>query len=136
MAVCSVADCGQPPYSRSLCRRYYEQWRNGAPFDAPLQRLAKGRYTTCTIDGCERPHRAHRLCQFHYHRLWSGRSVTSTQTNVGTGHPQAKLTTEQVRAIRELRTQGWTLRRLAAEFSVSDHAVRALLDGRTWKHVQ
>jgi len=135
VAVCSVADCGQPRYCRGLCRRHYEQWRRGAPFAAPLQRLAKGRYTTCTVEGCSRPHRAHRLCQFHYQRLWSGRSVTTTQMNVGERHPRAKLTVEQVREIRRLRAQGWTLRRLAAEFGVSDHAVRAILDSRTWKHV-
>ncbi len=56
-------------------------------------------------------------------------------SNVGERHPRAKLTAEKVRAIRQLRIQGWTLRRLAAEFGVSDHTVRAILDSRTWKHM-
>ena len=135
MTVCTVADCGGPFYCRGLCRRHYEQWRNGAPFDAPLQRIAKGRYTTCTVEGCDRPHRTKRLCQYHYHRLWAGLPVTPTPKNAEQRDPRAKLTAEQVRAIRRLRGQGWTLRRLAAEFGVSDHAVRAILDGRTWKHL-
>ncbi|MBB3606658.1 hypothetical protein FHT40_006349 [Mycolicibacterium sp. BK556] len=135
MAVCTVADCDREFYCRGLCRRHYEQWRRGAQLDAPLQRVAKGRYTTCTIDGCGRPHRAHRLCQLHYHRLWSGRSVTTARTNVGEGHPRAKLTADRVRAIRQLRAEGWTLRRLAAQFGVSGHSVHAIVDRRTWRNV-
>lgn len=135
MAECTVGECDRPFYCRGLCRRHYEQWRNGAQFDAPLQRIAKGRYTTCTVEGCDRPHRTHRLCQLHYHRFWRGRPIEPAPKNVGERHPRAKLTAEQVRAIRRLRAEGWTLRRLAAEFGVSDHSVHAIVDRRTWKHM-
>ncbi|WP_431240940.1 hypothetical protein ACQ86B_28875 (plasmid) [Mycolicibacterium aichiense] len=133
MAQCSLSGRDTPFYARGLCRRHYEHWRRGADIAAPLQRLAKGRYTTCTIEGCTRRHRAQRLCQFHYHRLWSGRSITGTPTNQGEGHPRAKLAAGQVREIRQLRAQGWTLRRLAAAVGVSAHTVHALLAGHTWK---
>ncbi|SBS75100.1 Uncharacterized gene 7.7 protein (Modular protein) (fragment) [uncultured Mycobacterium sp.] len=56
-------------------------------------------------------------------------------SDVGERHPRAKLTVDQVRAIRQLLAQGWTLPRLASRFGVSDHSVRAIRAGHTRKHV-
>jgi len=49
---------------------------------------------------------------------------------------KAKLTEEMVREIKRLREKEWIPRRLAYKFQVSTSAIRHILRGRTWKHVE
>lgn len=65
------------------------------------------------------------------------RKVTHTE-NIPRGEqkPQAKLTEEKVREIRQLHeTEQWTRRRLAAFFGVSHGVINRILHGIGWKHV-
>jgi hypothetical protein len=48
----------------------------------------------------------------------------------------AKLTTDNVRSILELHSQGWIGVRLAAEFNVSQSLISAILTGKRWKHMR
>ena len=47
----------------------------------------------------------------------------------------AKLTAENVREIRRLSATGLSQRKIAAMFGVSQHPVRAILQGRIWRRV-
>lgn len=49
------------------------------------------------------------------------------------GHPRAKLTWEQVRAIRALPQRYGVLSQLARQFGVSVPVIDAIREGRTWK---
>lgn len=53
----------------------------------------------------------------------------------GSAAGRAKLTEEQVRSIRLRFDDGECRRALAREFGIGDTTVRAILDGRTWRHV-
>lgn len=52
----------------------------------------------------------------------------------GEAHPLAKLDSNDVRAIRQLREDGWTLKLLASSYEVSIPAIHAVVSGRTWSH--
>ena len=55
----------------------------------------------------------------------------------GVSHRHAKLDEDKVREIRELSKTGeYSLRALAARYSVSHVAVGDVLHGRTWRHVE
>lgn len=54
----------------------------------------------------------------------------------GESHPRARLTSEQVgEIIRLRREEDWTQVKLASHFQVSRRAIRAILDGKNWKHL-
>ncbi len=54
----------------------------------------------------------------------------------GQGHRNAKLTDALVREIRDRHIPGqYGYKRLAKEYGVSNHAVRNILEGITWKHL-
>jgi hypothetical protein len=54
----------------------------------------------------------------------------------GETHARHKLTEKQVREIRSLHSQGgWTLRRLAQKYCVSNGAIQNLLNGKNWRHI-
>lgn len=50
----------------------------------------------------------------------------------GESHANAKLTEDSVREIFKRRAQGWTCKRIAAEFGVSDVLVGLILAGKAW----
>jgi hypothetical protein len=54
----------------------------------------------------------------------------------GATHHSAKLTEDQVRAIRARAAAGEMQRSLAREFSVTDTVVSAIVRRRTWKHLE
>jgi hypothetical protein len=54
----------------------------------------------------------------------------------GTRQPAAKLTDDNVRQIKALRTQGWTQTALAERFGVNQKTIWAVLAGEAWKHVE
>jgi hypothetical protein len=70
----------------------------------------------------------------HYHRARSGHPDASGARR-GEDHPGAKLTADNVRQIRGLQTQGWSVNRIAAQFGVHSTTVRLVLTGRTWRQV-
>ena len=53
----------------------------------------------------------------------------------GESHPEAKLTEEDVRAIRILYAAGVTYMKLAEQFGVSWTNIREIVHRRAWKHV-
>jgi hypothetical protein len=54
----------------------------------------------------------------------------------GEAHGMARLTTEQVRAIRaKYQPRRVTIAQLAQEFGVSTHTIQAILSRRLWAHV-
>jgi hypothetical protein len=53
----------------------------------------------------------------------------------GAQFPQAKLTDEKVREIRNLRTEGLSYLKIANVFNVSESTIREILAGIRWRHV-
>lgn len=54
----------------------------------------------------------------------------------GEANGNAKLTEGDVRRIFELREQGWSQRRLAAKFGVSNQQISRILARKIWAHVE
>jgi predicted DNA-binding protein (UPF0251 family) len=54
----------------------------------------------------------------------------------GADHPQAKLTDDDVRAIRVLRAQGAKRADLSKQFGVSERTVAAVVNRSRWGHVE
>lgn len=53
----------------------------------------------------------------------------------GEANPSSKLTTEIVRAMRQLRASGYSERLIATEFGVSPSQTHKILVGEAWSHV-
>ena len=53
----------------------------------------------------------------------------------GTDHHRAKLTEDQVREIRRLRSAGEEIKPLAKRFGVTHPLISAIANRRIWKHV-
>lgn len=51
----------------------------------------------------------------------------------GSANPSAKLTDQNVSAIRDLRASGWTYRALAQAFDVSSSQIANVCKGRSWR---
>lgn len=68
---------------------------------------------------------------------WSGatRERVSLLTR-GERHPQAKLTEERVRFLREWHAAGWSIADLARAVGVSKNVCRLAVRGATWGHVR
>lgn len=60
---------------------------------------------------------------------------TLPKSRINEASPKAKLTAEQVRQIRTLRGTS-SNRKLGKQFGVSESAVRAVLSGKYWGHLQ
>lgn len=65
---------------------------------------------------------------------WTRRSTEPLPWS-GTNHYQARLTPEIVRSIRARAAAGEEARDIAIDLGVGRTTVRAVLEGRTWKHV-
>jgi hypothetical protein len=53
----------------------------------------------------------------------------------GSRHFNAKLTEDDVRAMRRLKREGWSLLKLARRFSIAKTTVAQIVRGQFWKHV-
>ncbi len=95
------------------------------------------------LDACHKPIICHnRLCCNPDHLYWGTKSqnaldrkLDGTQVHThqqGEAHSQAKLTEDQVRAIR-LSTKNH--QSIADEYGISKFTVRAIKRGRIWKHL-
>jgi DNA-directed RNA polymerase specialized sigma24 family protein len=47
----------------------------------------------------------------------------------------ARLTVENVRAIRQRRAEGWIYTRIAADFGIDQSTVAQIVKRKTWQHV-
>jgi predicted DNA-binding protein YlxM (UPF0122 family) len=54
----------------------------------------------------------------------------------GTDHYRTKLTEDDVRLIRELKSENLPIRYIASKFDVSHHAIHKITTYKTWKHVR
>jgi predicted DNA-binding protein YlxM (UPF0122 family) len=59
----------------------------------------------------------------------------SASTRYGENHPQAKLTNEQVRTIRELFSLGFSTNVIARNFKVSKWNIEEIVKRHTWTHI-
>jgi hypothetical protein len=55
--------------ARKMCRKHYTRWQRTGDATTARPKLAKGTYTTCTVDGCEKPHVTKGLCEMHRWRV-------------------------------------------------------------------
>lgn len=53
----------------------------------------------------------------------------------GEKKPQAKLTDDKVRQIRQMHREGWSIARLAKEFGVGVSTMNQVVKRVTWRHV-
>lgn len=53
----------------------------------------------------------------------------------GEAHPRAKLTEEQVKQIRQLYAQGFSINAISKNFGVSKWNIQQIVTNKTWKHV-
>ena len=53
----------------------------------------------------------------------------------GESHPRAKLTSQQVRQIRELYSKGFSTNIIARNFKVSTWNVEEIVKRKTWTHI-
>jgi predicted DNA-binding protein (UPF0251 family) len=54
----------------------------------------------------------------------------------GMGHKSSKLTDDDIRAIRRLRTTGLAQEKIASRFGVGQSTISSILRGETWGHVK
>ena len=67
--------------------------------------------------------------QFHAYR------VLHATTRPGSKHHGAKIREDDALAIRALRKRGWTLKRLAKQFGISEPTVCWIAKGKAWKDI-
>jgi DNA-binding NarL/FixJ family response regulator len=53
----------------------------------------------------------------------------------GENHPKAKLTSEQVRQIRELFSKGFSTNVIARNYKVSTWNIEEIVKRKTWTHI-
>lgn len=55
--------------------------------------------------------------------------------NLGIKHGMAKLTDNNIREIRQLRKEGYTLKTISAKYNVTESNISGIAKGKTWKHI-
>lgn len=75
MTDCSVDSCTRPRKNAKnlFCEAHYRRSAAGRPLDAPMRTVDPDR--GCSVDGCDRPHRAHGFCQKHDDRFRKGTPI-------------------------------------------------------------
>jgi len=62
---CKIDECESVVVARELCRKHYSRWtRTGDP-TAARAKLPNNTHTTCTVEGCDKPHVTKGLCEMH-----------------------------------------------------------------------
>jgi DNA-binding NarL/FixJ family response regulator len=61
--------------------------------------------------------------------------MNKSNSRRGENHPKAKLTTEQVRQIRELFSKGFSTNVIARNYKVSTWNVEEIVKRKTWTHI-
>lgn len=67
---------------------------------------------------------------------YNWRNAEFSLTPKGVRNRRAKLTDDQVRQIRKLRSEGVTLSKLGKGFGVSEQCIYFILSGKTYKNVE
>jgi DNA-binding NarL/FixJ family response regulator len=61
--------------------------------------------------------------------------MNKSNSRKGENHPKAKLTTEQVRQIRDLFSKGFSTNVIARNYKVSTWNVEEIVKRKTWTHI-
>lgn len=61
--------------------------------------------------------------------------MSKSNSRKGENHPKAKLTTEQVRQIRDLFSKGFSTNVIARNYKVSTWNVEEIVKRKTWTHI-
>lgn len=107
---------------RLICRAFHGEQPN------PLHK------EVCHLDGCRTNARADNLKWVSRGENISHKTVHGTNPT-GERHPQAKLKTEQVAAIKARLLARESCAKLAREYGVSAHCIDSIKRGRNWRHV-
>lgn len=67
---CKAEGCSVVAVGKGYCARHYKKWRQGA--------LPKGRYKTCTAEGCRKPRAVGSKCQEHGGKATVSGSASAT----------------------------------------------------------
>lgn len=95
---CSADQCGNPVFSRGVCRKHYDLQRKAEAdpcstagctrpasrrgmCDAHYRSELKKRTKPCKVPGCEDGVKAQGYCDKHYQRFWKHGEVTQTRPN-------------------------------------------------------
>lgn len=134
----------------TLARERNPNWKGDeAGLDAQHKRIVRERgnpqsCTRCGTDDSEKYYHwafnntGDRNNIWDYERMCTGchRSYDDEFVPRGSRHGNAKLTEEDIPRIFTMREEGHLLREIATEFSISIGTLSAVLDGKTWKHVE
>jgi HNH endonuclease len=107
-----------------LAHRFAFELRHGRAPDVCRHR--------CDNTGCVRASHLLDGTQFDNVADRERRNRTARGSRVRSGH----LTESDVRRMRALRTQGWTLRQLASTFKTDSSNTHRITSGETWRHVR
>ena len=127
MRTCEIEGCDRKHEAKGMCQKHYMSdyyAKHYQPVPPKPPRL-------CEVEGCENRHDARGYCKSHYGRYQRG----TLDPNAPRGRPNAKLNAEKVREVWKLLEQGWSQAQIARHFRVSDRAIWAVANGKTWKHV-
>lgn len=61
--------------------------------------------------------------------------MNASNNRKGENHPRAKLTTEQVRQIRDLFSKGFSTNVIARNYKVSTWNIEEIVKRKTWTHI-
>ncbi len=61
--------------------------------------------------------------------------MNKSNSRKGENHPKAKLTTEQVRQIRDLFSKGFSTNVIARNYKVSNWNIEEIVKRKTWTHI-
>lgn len=104
---------------------------------AAIARVRTVNSRACSVEGCDKPVKAHDLCQTHYVRQRrTGTAGTAAPLQHGgphgATHHKVTLTEDQVREIKSSAEKGVVL---ASRFGVTPVVISSIRTGRTWKHL-
>lgn len=87
------------------------------------------------VEAAAAGHRGQKRSEEAKRRINEGQRDKPRPNAQGELHHQAKLTTDQVREIRRLRSEGMSSRKLARQYGVTKGAIDGVVKRRTWKHL-
>ena len=125
--LCEVDGCDRKHEAKGMCKKHYMRdyyVKHYQPVPPKPPRL-------CEVEGCENRHDARGYCKSHYGKYQRG----TLDPDAPRGRPNAKLNEGKVREIWKLLEQEWSQAQIARHFRVSDRAIWAVANGKTWKHV-
>jgi len=89
----------------------------------------------CTLHRCDNPACVRPSHLFRGSKADNNYDRSAKGRYNGTMNPKAKLTNDQVRAIRQQREDGATLQVIADRYGITDANVHSIVTRKTWKHI-